>query len=454
MHREELVPYLYEGKRPTKGLVASCVMGFFDPLGILSLFTIHGKIIIQHLWRSNCDWDQDIDSDSWELWKRWVSLLPEIEAIRIPRCYLVAKSGEVESLEVHIFTDASEHGYGCVAYLRSIFNGKIHCNLMMSRAKVAPIKRQSIPRLELMGAVLGARMSQTILSTHSYQFKRTVFWTDSRTICSWINSDQHRFKQFVAFRVSEIQEITKIADWRWIPTKLNIADVLTKCTAKLRKLVQGTSFSVSAARTVANTEISIRRDERRSERCYTVSPMNDAEPIARWTKLLRVTASVIRFINNCRRKKRGEPIVTTLATTKQKQIIEKTATKYASVKSPLGQEELHQAETILWLQVQWDCFPAEMSVLTKNLERPSTEPMETVQKKSQIYKSSPVLDEIGVLRVDGRLANSEQSSFDKKHPIILSRTHKITQMLIQHYHETFGHANPETVFNETKVPDS
>ncbi|XP_065094567.1 uncharacterized protein LOC135715082 [Ochlerotatus camptorhynchus] len=215
MHREELKPYLYEGKRPTKRLVASYVMGF----------TIHGKIIIQHLWRSNCDWDQEIDAISWELWKRWTNLLPEVEPIWIPRCYIgSAKAAEVDSMEVHIFTDASEHGYGCVAYLRAVIEGEVHCSLMMSRAKVAPIKRQSIPRLELMGA----RMSQTILGTHSYQISRTVFWTDSRTVCSWLNSDQHRYKQFVAFRVGEIQELTKVEDWRWISTKLNIADVLTK----------------------------------------------------------------------------------------------------------------------------------------------------------------------------------------------------------------------------------
>ncbi|XP_062538860.1 uncharacterized protein LOC134207155 [Armigeres subalbatus] len=211
--REDMMPYLYEEKRPTKRLIASCVMGFFDPLGLLSPFTIHGKIIIQHLWRSKCDWDEEIDTDSWDLWKRWTKLLPQVEEIRIPRCYLGgARYAEVDSLEVHIFTDASEHGYGCIAYLRAVILGEVHCSLVMSRAKVAPIKRQSIPRLELMGAVLGARMSQTVLGTRSYSISRTVFWTDSSTVCSWLKSDQHRYKQFVAFRVAEIQELTKVAD--------------------------------------------------------------------------------------------------------------------------------------------------------------------------------------------------------------------------------------------------
>ncbi|XP_065077560.1 uncharacterized protein LOC135700833 [Ochlerotatus camptorhynchus] len=455
-HREELLAYLYEGKRPTKRLVASCVMGFFDPLGLLSPFTIHGKIIIQHLWRSNCDWDQEIDIKCWELWKRWTSLLPEVEAIRIPRCYLGgAKCSEIDSLEVHIFTDASEHAYGCVAYLRAVVNGNVHCSLMMSRAKVAPIKRQSIPRLELMGAVLGARMSQTVLDTHSYKFLRTVFWTDSRTVCSWLNSDQHRYKQFVAFRVGEIQELTKVTDWRWVPTKLNIADVLTKWGQgpPLQSdgiWFQGPDLLYQPEDQWPSKKSTFEETEEEARGSVLFQEVINVEAISRWTRLLRVTATMVRFIVNCRRKKRGEPIVTTWATTKQRRLIEATAVNYVAVQVPLGQEELQQAETILWRQVQWDSFPDEMSMLTNNLQRQPGQPLEKIRKSSCIYKSSPVLDDEGVLRMEGRLANSGESSFDKKHPIILSRSHEITQKLIQHYHEAFGHANSETVFNEMR----
>ncbi|XP_065075024.1 uncharacterized protein LOC135698819 [Ochlerotatus camptorhynchus] len=180
-------------------------MGFFDPLGLLSPFTIHGKIIVQHLWRSGCDWDDAIIDDCWEMWKRWIAVLPEVENIRIPRCYLGdSLSSAVESIEVHIFTDASEHAYGCAAYLRVVIDGAVRCVLAMARSKVAPLKRQSIPRLELMAAVLEARMSQTMIATHSLKIDRCVLWTDSRTVWSSIRSDQHKYKQFVAFRIGEI----------------------------------------------------------------------------------------------------------------------------------------------------------------------------------------------------------------------------------------------------------
>ena len=66
--RPEMQAYFSGEKRPTKRIVLSCVMGFFDPLGLLSPFTIHGKMLVQHLWRSGCEWDQEIDDCGWNLW--------------------------------------------------------------------------------------------------------------------------------------------------------------------------------------------------------------------------------------------------------------------------------------------------------------------------------------------------------------------------------------------------
>ncbi|XP_062539159.1 uncharacterized protein LOC134207461 [Armigeres subalbatus] len=437
MHREELQPCLLEGKQPTKRLVARCVMGFFDPLGLLSPFTIHGKIIIHHLCRSNCGWDNEIDEKSWTLWQRWINLLPEVETIRIPHCHLGgAKPAEVDPLEVHIFTDASEHAYGCLAYLRAIIEGEVRCSLMMSRTKVAPIKRQSIPRLKLMGAVLGTRMSQTILSTHAYQIARTVIWMDSCTVCSWLNSDQHRYKQFVAFRVGEIQELTK---WGQGPPLQSDGDWFC-----------GPSFLYRPQKLWPTCEVGFEETNEEAQGVVLFHGAINVEPISSWAKLLRVTATVVRFIANCRRKRRGEPIVIAQATTKQQQLMEKIAANHESVKAPLWREELQQAETILWWQAQWNSFPDDMSTLTNNLKQRLGARVETIKKSSQIYKSSPTLDDERVLRIGGWLANCAESSLDKRHPIILSRSHAVTQNLMQHYHEQFGHGNSKTVFNEMR----
>lgn len=227
--REEFRSALAGLENPTKRMVLSCVMAMFDPLGLLSPFTVLGKMLVQDLWRTGCGWDEKIDDECFSTWMRWVSLFPSIAEIRIPRSYFQkAQSHQVKNLQLHIFTDAGEKAYGCVAYFRAVVNGEIMCALVMSRAKVAPLKQLSIPRLELQAAVLGARLVRTIQESHTFKIQQTFLWTDSQTVLSWIRSDQRRYKQFVGFRIGEILSRTKLADWRWTPTKLNEADKLTK----------------------------------------------------------------------------------------------------------------------------------------------------------------------------------------------------------------------------------
>ncbi|XP_055615183.1 uncharacterized protein LOC129761486 [Toxorhynchites rutilus septentrionalis] len=64
--RENLQPCLTGDKRPTKRIVLSIVMSLFDPLGLLTMFVIHGKMLIQDLWRTGCEWDDTVDDESFE----------------------------------------------------------------------------------------------------------------------------------------------------------------------------------------------------------------------------------------------------------------------------------------------------------------------------------------------------------------------------------------------------
>ncbi|XP_058449016.1 uncharacterized protein LOC131428977 [Malaya genurostris] len=129
-------------ERPTKRKVLRCVMALFDPLGLLSPFTVLGRMLIQDIWRTGCDWDDLIDDASYHKWTCWLRLISDIERFKIPRAYFgKAKTCEIEDIQLHIFTDASETAYGCVAYLRAVIKGEVKCALVMSRSKVAPLKQ-------------------------------------------------------------------------------------------------------------------------------------------------------------------------------------------------------------------------------------------------------------------------------------------------------------------------
>ncbi|UYV69979.1 hypothetical protein LAZ67_7001374 [Cordylochernes scorpioides] len=117
----------------------------------------------------------------------------------------------IRQVEVHTFVDASQEAFSTVTYLRvETRNGNITTTLFGSKARVAPLKKLTIPKLELQGCVLGTRFVVLLRSELRLpKVDREVFWSDSKTVLAWISSEAGRYKEFVANRVGEIQEATK-----------------------------------------------------------------------------------------------------------------------------------------------------------------------------------------------------------------------------------------------------
>ncbi|XP_026745266.1 uncharacterized protein LOC113506629 [Trichoplusia ni] len=215
-------------RAPTKREALSAVMSIYDPLGLLSHYTVRAKIVLQSLWRLQITWDEPIPEGENELFAAWLAQLGTIAQIRLPRCYAPRK---YEDLELHVLCDASEQAYATVAYWRhENCNGTVSVMIVAAKAKVAPKRTQTIPRLELQAAVIGARLADTIRKEHRIRITRTVYWTDSSTVVHWIQNDARRYTPFVAHRLGEISELTAKEEWRWLPTDLNVADDATRLT--------------------------------------------------------------------------------------------------------------------------------------------------------------------------------------------------------------------------------
>ena len=100
------------------------------------------------------DWDTLITGVLTEQWNKVVMEMSELNSVRIPRCYFRADSFLV-SRQVHGFSDASNSAYAAVMYIRTEYiHGAVDVKLVAVKTKVSPIKGQSIPRLELMAALL------------------------------------------------------------------------------------------------------------------------------------------------------------------------------------------------------------------------------------------------------------------------------------------------------------
>ncbi|XP_062708368.1 uncharacterized protein LOC134288235 [Aedes albopictus] len=105
---EEVQALIKTSTRPTKRQVLRCVMTLFDPLGLLSPFLIHGKVLIQDIWREGTEWDEQVSADVFAKWRRWVQMIEYISGVRISRCYFrLANQKTYLNCELHVFVDAN-----------------------------------------------------------------------------------------------------------------------------------------------------------------------------------------------------------------------------------------------------------------------------------------------------------------------------------------------------------
>jgi hypothetical protein len=128
------------------------------------------------------------------------------------------------TIEFHLFCDANDLAYSASAYLRiTDEQDGVHCNFVMGKCHNSPIKRLTIPRLELLAGVMVVRLSNLVQSEIDWDISNVIFWTDSTTVLQYINKSR-RFHCFIATRLEEIHEYTQPEQWRYVPGRLNPAD--------------------------------------------------------------------------------------------------------------------------------------------------------------------------------------------------------------------------------------
>ncbi|XP_038120581.1 uncharacterized protein LOC119770210 [Culex quinquefasciatus] len=182
------VPDLDKVPELTKRFILSTIALLFDPLGLLGPVIVTAKIFMQSLWTllnpngERLDWDEAV---------------PEM-------------------------------AFGSGAYLKSEDpKGRIFVNLLTSKTKVAPLKSQAMPRLELRGGVLSAELYVQILQSLKIKIP-TFFWVDAMCVLYWLQSPPSTWVTFVANRVAKIQALTEGCVWGHVPGVENPADFLSR----------------------------------------------------------------------------------------------------------------------------------------------------------------------------------------------------------------------------------
>ena len=195
---------LIPSKGLTKWALSSDIAGVCDFLGWCSPAVVKVKILLERIWEEKLDWDELVSPMLAEVWERWRSELPLLQDYLVPRCYFPGNT-KPASLQLHGFCDASESAYAAAVYIRVVNSEEdVQVTIMMAKTKVVPIQRLTIPRLELCGALILARMIHHIAKVLEIDMDKVYTWTDSTIVFGWLHGNPNRFKTFVgnAYRKS------------------------------------------------------------------------------------------------------------------------------------------------------------------------------------------------------------------------------------------------------------
>ena len=415
-----------ESLEPTKRNILSIIASMFDPLGLVSPILVSAKILLQELCKSKIGWDETPEERIIQSWRKWLIDLKTTREILFPRCVYPSLKEVVQEISIHGFADASSKAYCAAVYLLCKQESVTRAQLLTSKTRVAPLKEQSIPRLELTSARILARLVETVKKAleNQVQIRNTTLWLDSTTALLWIKN-VGEWKPFVQNRVKEILRLTSRNDWRYCPTGCNPADIGSRGikASKLKdnqlwregpdwlatnqwpnEMPNATPEETEQERIkVVQANVVTREEEKQVD----ISSVIDVKRYSKETKLYRVTACVLRFIDN----------------------LKASLSKANRADGELTTEEIRRAKR-LWImtaQKEFDNDPNFAST-KQNLGVQSVE---------------------GIMRCHGRLSNAELPE-EAKVPILLPREHQLTRLIIQASHERVFHGGVRPTLAEVR----
>ena len=402
-------------KPVTRRGILSTVASIFDPLGWIAPFTLRGKQILQDTCKASVDWDDQLEVNIMARWQQWLSDANDLGTVQIDRCIRPRSFFKVARTELHHFCDGSETGYGACSYLRFVsLTGDVHCTLLMSKARVAPVKIMTIPRLELQAAVLASEMHKFITTELDFHVDQVYFWTDSEIVLGYINNDVKRYKVFVANRVQQIRNNSECNKWNHIPSKDNPADMASRgCSLKeltasqwftgplfLKSMTLKTKSNLCELYALIPNDCELRQVNCKTTNAKVQTLSSKFEKFSSWTSLTKAFA-ILKLIARNRSWKQGDVTV----------------------------QAIEDAETFIIATTQATAFGKEINALQKNAE---------LHVSSNISKLCPFLED-GILKVGGRAQASRMLSKHEKHPAILPGLCHVTNLIVGHYHEKSQH---------------
>jgi ribA/ribD-fused uncharacterized protein len=385
----------------TKREITGRIARNFDPEGLYSPVFIRAKKFTQELWLLNYDWDTKLPQhlvESWkELEKEWIG------SHKIPRMIMPISAHRI----LHIFADSSSYAYGSVAYLQNSEDLRER-GVILSKSRIAPTKMPkdlTIPRLELLAVLTAVRIAEFI-KEQIQNIIATYIWSDSSIVLNQIQNQLDKDNVFIQNRLIEIRIALKFAEFRHVPTDSNPADYLSRGLsmselsskpswwqgpAWLEKKENWPDSIIINKFTIEQKEMTLEypSDE---QVCLTTIETPNYEPIIGddWQQSIKLTSE--------------------------------------KLKTEGSNHDRDEAERVL-IQLAQHEF----------------EPSKKLRHHHGLY-----VHEDGLIHANNRLDNSSLDDAAKR-PIFLPPRHKISLLIIDHYHRHLEHARYQNLYGNLSL---
>jgi len=409
-------------KRITKRTVSSDLARIFDPLGLFGPVTVRAKLFMQQLWELKLDWDHELPP---QLQYQWTQFRNDLQTLNNLKTFRHVFHGKTAGrMQIHTFVDASEKAFGAAVYIRAINKDKsITVQLLCAKSRVAPIKRLTIPRLELCAAVLGAELTNRVKMDMKLADLSVYLWSDSTIVLSWIQSPSATLHAFVSNRISVIQQLTSIDQWHHVSSADNPADVLSR-GVNPEKLKSMSSWFYGPIFLTGNKEWWVKPLEKIPE-----LPNDMERKKQRVVALVHQPTNCETLIHQIEHKNSYKFLLNTIA------YIRRPFIRPKSQHLALSPLELQDALLLIVRTLQSSEFRQDILDLRTH---------KAVSHSSQLSTLAPFIDIKGILRVGGRLESSSLS-YDAKHPMVLPYNNHIVKLLFKYKHEENNHCGTQTL---------
>lgn len=363
----------------------------YDPLGLIAPITVPFRMLMQKVWERKIGWDEDLPKEIISEWQELSFNASKVHEFTFPR--MTCREGI--NYNLHIFSDASPKAYGVVAYLTDLVTEP---RLLMSRGRVAPLKKRTLPQLELTGIYIASQLASYITAAlDQINVKEIHLWSDSEIALQWVLNNKSDIV-YVSNRVGQIRENIDLSHIHYVPTLDNPADFLTKEIKAATLAASDLWFSgpewlndpTSWPEQKFSNIISC------TTVCELVEPLFDIEKYNSLDKVMQITHTVLKVLNKMSR----------------------SVDKYT-----------HSYALKYWIKItQQSYFKEEYSYLISK----SVETMPELVKNLRLFLKN------GLIRSYGRIERSDLP-YEAKHPILVPKRCHFTKLMILKSHQQVLH---------------